>query len=52
LKELKDNLKELKVNESAYKKQKDDEKRKEFDYVNSKENEMSNVLIELDVKFY
>jgi len=49
LKELKDNLRELKMNEMTYKKQKDDEKRKEVEYVISKESEMSNILIELDV---
>ncbi len=45
-------MKGLKTNESAYKRQKDDDKKREMEYVVQMENEMSNVLIELDVRTF
>lgn len=40
----------LKSQETTYKMQKEEDKKREVDLLNAKQNEMSNVLIELDVR--
>lgn len=49
LKELKEDLRELKYQELTYKKQKEDEKKRETEYLSSKQAEMSHIMIEIDV---
>lgn len=46
---MKDDLREIKNQELAYKKQKESDKKREIEFLNAKQNEVSNVLVELDV---